>query len=125
MTTLTKTAALLAVILSILLAATITAAADGDRIEGVVKETRTVAGRTYASVSVGSDDSVRRDMRLSVVNRKRELLGSITVTQVDKEEAIGVLSGARINEIRSDDHVTNAGGGENDDGRIMTSLQRP
>jgi hypothetical protein len=122
MTSLTRSAALLTVLLSMFVAGPAAATGGRDRIEGVVKETRTVAGRTYASISVGSDDAVRGKMRLSVVNRKGEHLGTITVTQVEPEEAIGVLTGPRANEIRADDRVISDGP---DDGRIVTSLQRP
>jgi len=120
-----KSAAVLSVALSMLLAGSLTAAAGRDRIEGVVKETRTVAGKTYATISVGSDDAVRRNTRLTVVGRKGQVLGSITVTQIEPEEAIGVLSGPRINEIRPDDRVTNADPKGDDDGRVVTSLPRP
>ena len=102
MTSLSRSAALVPVVLSMLLAGPARAARQ-ERIEGVIKETRTVAGRTYASISVGSDDAVRRNVRLSVVDRKGHVLGTITVTAVEPEEAIGVLSGPRVNEIRPND----------------------
>jgi hypothetical protein len=86
-------------------------------IEGVVGETRRVAGRDYAIVSVGTDDGVRRDMRLAILNPRGELLGSLTVTNVDPEESIGVLSGPRVNEIRPNDRVTTDPAGKDDGGR--------
>jgi len=121
----TRSAALLPVALLMLLPGTLSAADGRARIEGVVKETRTVAGKTYATISVGSDDAVRRNTRLTVVGRKGQVLGSITVTQVEPEEAIGVLRGPRVNEIRPDDRVTNADPKGDDDGRVVTSLPRP
>src|SRR3982751_329754 len=60
-------------------------AAGRERIEGVISETRDVAGKSYARISVGSDDAVRRKMRLSVVSRRGEVLGYITVTAVEPE----------------------------------------
>ena len=122
MTSLTRSAALMTVLLSMLVAMPVAAAggrgAGRDRIEGVVKETRTVRGKTYASISVGSDDAVRSKARLSVVNRKGEVLGTITVTAVEPEEAIGVLTGPRVNEIRADDRVTNDAAKAEDKGSV-------
>lgn len=87
------------------------------RIEGVIRETRSVAGRVYATVTVGTKDSLRRKMRLNIVSADGELLGHLTVTQVEEVEAVGVLSGPRVNEIRPNDRVTNRPAGEDDEGR--------
>lgn len=77
------------------------------RVEGVIKERRPIAGQNYATISVGSNDAVAKNMRLNVINQGGEWLGYVTVTSVDNEEAIGVLSGPRITEIRPNDRVTN------------------
>jgi hypothetical protein len=86
-------------------------------IEGVVEETRRVAGRDYATISVGSEDGVRKNMRLAVLGPRGELLGSVTVAAVDPEEALGVLSGPRVNDIRPNDRVTTQPAGKDDEGR--------
>ena len=93
------------------------AAAPAERIEGVIVERRDVAGKSYASISVGADDAVRRKMRLNVVSRKGELLGHLTVTVVEPEEAIGVLSGPRLKEIGPNDRVTQPPAGKDGEGR--------
>ena len=64
---------------------------------------------------------MRNRTRLTVVNRKGEVLGSITVTAVEPEEAIGVLAGPRVNEIRPDDRVTNDVAGE----QVLASARLP
>src|SRR3954471_18388318 len=56
-------------------------------IEGVVGETRRVADRDYATISGGTEDGVRKNMRLAIVGPRGELLGSITVTGIDPEES--------------------------------------
>ena len=53
MSPLARSAALVTVVLSTLLGSAVAPAGGRDRIDGVVKETRTVAGRTYATISVG------------------------------------------------------------------------
>jgi len=78
-----------------------------EHIEGVINERQTIAGRPYATISIGSNDLVRKNMKLNVLNKGGQWLGYVTVTSVDQEDAIGVLSGPRINEIRKDDRVTN------------------
>ena len=78
-----------------------------ERIEGAISETRNIAGKPYATITVGANDAVRQNMRLNVVSQNGQFLGYVTVTRVDQEEAIGVLSGPRISQIRANDRVTN------------------
>ena len=109
------------------------AAGDGhaavpERVEGVVTETRKVGGRNYATISLGSDDGVRRHTRLMVIGRDGQFLGYVTVTNVEPEEAIGVLRGRRADETRPNDRVTDRLPGEDDDGRARvasTPFSRP
>jgi hypothetical protein len=77
------------------------------RVEGVIREKRNIAGQPYATISLGSNDAVARNMRLNVISQNGQWLGYVTVTQVDQEEAIGVLSGPRINQAQPNDRVTN------------------
>ena len=83
-----------------------------NHVEGVIKERQVIAGRPYATISVGTNDAIAKNMRLNVISQSGQWLGYVTVTSVDQEEAIGVLSGPRINEARSNDRVTNQLGGQ-------------
>jgi hypothetical protein len=87
-------------------------ASSRERIEGVISEKQNIAGKPYATISIGANDAVRQNMRLNVVSQNGQFLGYVTVTRVDQEEAIGVLSGPRINEVRPNDRVTNRLGGQ-------------
>ena len=76
-------------------------------VNGVVREKRVIAGVPYATISIGSADAVQRNMRLRVLGGRngQEFLGYIDVTQVEPDEAIGRLSGPRINEITVNSQV--------------------
>jgi chromosome segregation ATPase len=78
-----------------------------NHVEGVIKERQVIAGRPYATISVGSNDAIAKNMRLNVISQTGQWLGYVTVTSVDQEEAIGVLSGPNINQARANDRVTN------------------
>ena len=85
-------------------------AARGDEakaVEGKIRETRVVAGVVYATVSLGSDDEIRRGTRLRVYGGKdgREVLATLEITNVEPEEAVGPLTGPRAAEVRKDDQV--------------------
>jgi len=69
-------------------------------VNGVVREKRLIAGVPYATISIGSADAVQRGMRLRVLGGRngQEFLGYVDVTQVEPDEAIGRLTGPRINE---------------------------
>ena len=76
-------------------------------VNGVVREKRVIAGRPYATISIGSADAVAKGMRLRVLGGRggQEFLGYVDVTQVEPDEAIGVLSGPRINEVTTNSQV--------------------
>ena len=76
-------------------------------VNGVVREKRVIAGVPYATISIGSADAVQRNMRLRVLGGKngQEFLGYIDVTNVEPDEAIGRLSGPRINEVTVNSQV--------------------
>ena len=76
-------------------------------VNGVVREKRVIAGRPYATISIGSADAVAKGMRLRVLGGRgwQEFLGYVDVTQVEPDEAIGVLSGPRINEVTVNSQV--------------------
>ena len=76
-------------------------------VNGVVREKRIIAGRPYATISIGSADAVAKGMRLRVLGGRggQEFLGYVDVTQVEPDEAIGVLSGPRVNEVTVNSQV--------------------
>jgi hypothetical protein len=76
-------------------------------VNGVVREKRVIAGVPYATISIGSADAVTRGMRLRVLGGRngQEFLGYVDVTQVEPDEAIGRLTGPRINEVTTNSQV--------------------
>ena len=76
-------------------------------VNGVVREKRVIAGVPYATISIGSADAVTRGMRLRVLGGRngQEFLGYVDVTQVEPDEAIGRLSGPRVNEVTTNSQV--------------------
>ena len=83
------------------------APAARDPIEGTIRETRVVARVVYVTVSVGTDDGIRRGTRLRVCGGRsgREMLGTVVITNAEPEEAIGRVVGPRAAEVRPDDQV--------------------
>ena len=79
-------------------------------VNGVVREKRVIAGVPYATISIGSADAVTRGMRLRVLGGRngQEFLGYVDVTQVEPDEAIGRLSGPRINEVTVNNQVVSS-----------------
>ncbi len=81
--------------------------AGAPAIRGVVTEKRSIAGRPYATISVGSADAVRRGMEFKVVDRQSaSFLGTLIVEAVDANEASGRLTGPRVDDIRPGSEVT-------------------
>jgi hypothetical protein len=76
-------------------------------INGVVREKRVIAGVPYATISIGSADAVSKGMRLRVLGGRngQEFLGYVDVTNVEPDEAIGRLTGPRINEVTTNSQV--------------------
>jgi multidrug efflux pump subunit AcrA (membrane-fusion protein) len=76
-------------------------------VNGVVREKREISGVPYATISIGSADAVTRGMRLRVLGGRngQEFLGYVDVTNVEPDEAIGRLSGPRVNEINANSQV--------------------
>lgn len=70
-------------------------------INGVVRRIDTFGGRKYATISVGSADSVAKGMEFKVVNRDTgDFLGNLTVDSVEPNEATGRLEGPRVGDIK-------------------------
>ncbi|MGB7156514.1 MAG: hypothetical protein WBD40_00525 [Tepidisphaeraceae bacterium] len=72
---------------------------SGLAINGVVRETRTIADIPYATISVGASDDVQRGMEFKVV-QGGQFLGTLTVDSVEAQEATGRLSGPHIADIK-------------------------
>ena len=71
------------------------------RINGVIRNTRTIAGMEYATISVGSADGVQRGMEFNIIDRESgNFLGILTVDTVEANEATGRIRGERVAEIR-------------------------
>jgi len=71
------------------------------RVNGVVRKTENMNGVPMATISVGSADQVTQGMRFSIIDRNaaEPFLGYLTVTRVEPNEAIGTISGPRVNQI--------------------------
>ncbi len=65
-----------------------------------VEETKMIGGVRYATINVGSADSIDRNMQLKVVDpRSHQFLGYIVIDTVYPHQAIGRLEGPRVNDI--------------------------
>ena len=70
-------------------------------INGVIRAVRPIAGIPYATISVGSADSVAKGMEFKVINHDTgDFLGVLTVDSVELNESTGRLSGPRIGDVR-------------------------
>ena len=76
-------------------------------INGVVRATQTIGGIKYATISVGSADAVRKGMQFRVLGGPtgNQFLGYVTVNSVEPHEAVGRLSGPRVNEVKQENEV--------------------
>jgi DNA polymerase III alpha subunit (gram-positive type) len=78
----------------ILASATVGTGAGAPKINGVIREIRTIAGLPYATISVGSADNVTKGMEFNIVDRNSgNFLGKITIDTVELNESTGRISG--------------------------------
>jgi hypothetical protein len=78
----------------ILASATVGTGAGAPKIDGVVREVRTIAGLPYATISVGSADNVAKGMQFNIVDHDTgNFLGKLTVDTVELNEATGRITG--------------------------------
>ena len=71
-------------------------------IAGVIRQVENIAGNTYATISVGSADSVVKGMQFKVIDLDRsEFLGTLTVEVVEPNEATGLLQGPGVSKVRN------------------------
>jgi len=67
------------------------------KINGVIRDVRTIAGRSYGTISVGSADSVTKGMEFKIVDRNTgNFLGVLTVQSVEPNEATGQITGPNV-----------------------------
>lgn len=81
--------------------------AGAPAINGVVREVKTMDDkRQWATISVGTADSVAKGMEFKVIDRSSgTFLGVLTVDRVEANESIGVLSGPNIAEVKAGNEV--------------------
>lgn len=71
---------------------------------GVIKARRNINGVEYATISLGSADSVTKGMRFKVVDRNN-FLGYLTIDNVEPSESVGHLEGPSLGAVRQGTEV--------------------
>lgn len=81
--------------------------AGAPAINGVVRDVRLLDdNRQWATISVGAADQVQKGMEFKVIDRQSgSFLGFLTVQNVQPNEAVGVLTGPRIDQIKAGSEV--------------------
>jgi hypothetical protein len=75
-------------------------------LRGVVRNVKTDEGRTYATISLGSQQKVEKGMEFSVVDQNEgTFLGKFIVDSVDPDSSFGRLEGPRVQNVRQDNLV--------------------
>ena len=74
-------------------------------LRGVVTSVQTINGVAYATISLGSADSVVKGLKFKVHDRNN-FLGYLTVDSVEPKESVGRLMGPSIAQIRAGTEVT-------------------
>ena len=71
-------------------------------VHGMVRSKQTIGGVAMATVDVGSSDQITKGMQLKLIdpNSQDPFLGYLIVDRVEPNQAIGHLSGPRVNEVR-------------------------
>jgi hypothetical protein len=71
------------------------------RVEGVVRSKEQIGGVPYATISVGAADQVTKGMQFKVIDPQSHdpFLGYLIVDRVEPHEAIGHLTGPRVDEV--------------------------
>jgi len=66
-----------------------------------VQEVRTIGGVRYATINVGSADSVAKNMQLKIVDpNSKDWLGYIVLDTVNVHDSYGRLDGPKINQVQ-------------------------
>lgn len=71
-------------------------------VHGMVRSKQTIGGVAMATVDVGAADQITKGMQLKLIdpNSQDPFLGYLIVDRVEPNQAIGHLSGPRVNEVR-------------------------
>jgi chromosome segregation ATPase len=71
-------------------------------VHGLVRSKQNIGGVPMATVDIGSSDQVTKGMQLKLIdpNSRDPFLGYLIVDRVEPNEAIGHLTGPRVNEVR-------------------------
>lgn len=71
-------------------------------IVGTITDVKDIAGVPYATIGVGSADEVQKGMQFTVIDKARgEFLGFLTVESVQPQEAVGRLSGPKLDQVKT------------------------
>ena len=81
--------------------------AGAPSINGVIREIKTLQdNRQWATISVGSADQVAKGMEFKVIDRANgTFLGVLTVENVQPNEAVGVLKGPKVADVKVGNEV--------------------
>jgi hypothetical protein len=75
-------------------------------LKGVIRNVKTDEGRTYATISLGSQQKVEKGMEFSVIDQNEgTFLGKFIVDSVDPDSSFGRLEGPRVQNVRQDNLV--------------------
>ena len=75
-------------------------------LKGVIRNVKTDDGRTYATISLGSQQKVEKGMEFSVVDDKEGVfLAKFIVDSVDPDSSFGRLEGPRVQNVRAENLV--------------------
>lgn len=76
-------------------------------INGVIREVRKMDdNRNWATISIGSAESVTKGMEFKVIDRNSgSFLGILTVQNVEANEAVGTLSGPKVGDVKVGNEV--------------------
>jgi hypothetical protein len=75
-------------------------------LKGVIRNVKSDEGRTYATISLGSQQKVEKGMEFSVIDDKEgTFLGKFIVDSVDPDSSFGRLEGPRVQKVRQDNLV--------------------
>jgi hypothetical protein len=71
-------------------------------VHGMVRSKQSIGGVAMATIDVGSADQITKGMQLKLIdpNSQDPFLGYLIVDRVEPNQAIGHLSGPRVNEVR-------------------------
>jgi myosin heavy subunit len=70
-------------------------------ISAVIRDTQQIAGVPYATISVGANAQVTKGMAFSLVSGSGDFLGTLTVDTVEPDEAMGRLSGPKVEQVQA------------------------